>query len=75
MSETGNGGITALRKATGLKFRARCLQRAVISSRFFSYKLGLGESDNVYVLHRIRYGNDEPIAVEYTYLPKGIFRA
>lgn len=74
MSETGNGGITAIMKSYGTKISSKVLTKGVISSRFFSYKLGLDENDRVYVLHRIRYGNDEPIAVEYTYLPEACFK-
>lgn len=73
MSEGGNGGITAIMKSYGAKISSKVLTKGVVSARFFSYKLGLEEGEEVYVLHRIRYGNDEPMAIEYTYLPAKLF--
>lgn len=74
LSERGNAGITAIVKNHGAKISNKVLTKGVIHGRWFSHKLGLGEDEPVYALHRIRYGNDEPIAVEYTYVPAGIFR-
>ncbi len=73
LSERGNAGITATAKNHGAKVSNKVLTKGIISGNFFSYKLGLAQDAPVYVLHRIRYGNDEPIAVEYTYVPARLF--
>jgi len=74
LSESGNLGITAMVKSQGVKISNKILTRGVISgSRYFSNKLELALDAPVYSLHRIRYGNEEPIAVEYTYVPNEFF--
>lgn len=73
LSERGNAGISAIMKSYGVKVSGKVLTKGVTTARFFCYKLGLAAGGRVYVLHRIRYGNDEPIAVEYTYLPADLF--
>lgn len=74
LSEHGNAGISAIMKNYGVKVSGKVLTKGEISAGFFCHKLGLKEGERIYVLHRIRYGNDEPIAVEYTYLPAAMFR-
>lgn len=74
LNESGNMGITAMVKSQGVKISNKILTRGIISgSRFFSSKLQVGIDDPIYSLHRIRYGNEEPIAVEYTYVPYRYF--
>ncbi|MCI8647191.1 MAG: GntR family transcriptional regulator [Firmicutes bacterium] len=73
LSERGNSGITAIVKNHGAKIASKVLTKGIITGKFFSYRLGLEKDTEVYVLHRIRYGNDEPIAVEYTYVPAQLF--
>lgn len=73
LSEQGNSGITAIVKNHGARISNKILAQGVITGNFFSYKMELEKDAPVYVLHRIRYGNDEPIAVEYTYVPAGLF--
>lgn len=73
LSEAGNGSISAIMKNYGVKMTSKVLTKGTVSTRFFSHKLELDEKEEVYVLHRIRYGNDEPIAVEYTYVPAKVF--
>lgn len=74
LSESGNLGITAMVKSQGVKISNKILTRGVLSgSRYFSNKLQLDLEAPVYSLHRIRYGNEEPIAVEYTYVPYRFF--
>jgi len=73
LSEAGNGGISAIMKNYGVKMSSKVLTKGIVSTNFFSHKLKLNKDEEVYVLHRIRFGNDEPIAVEYTYLPAKIF--
>lgn len=73
LSERGNSGITAIAKNHGAKIGSKVLTKGIITGNFFSNRLGLEKGAEVYVLHRIRYGNDEPIAVEYTYVPARLF--
>lgn len=73
LSERGNAGITAIVKNHGAKISNKILTRGIVSGKFFSCRLDLPEGAPVYALHRIRYGNDEPIAVEYTYVPAQLF--
>lgn len=74
LSESGNLGITAMVKSQGVKISNKILTRGVISgSKYFSNKLRVDLEAPVYSLHRIRYGNEEPIAVEYTYVPHRYF--
>jgi len=70
LSESENLGITAMVKSQGVKISNKILTRGVISgSHYFSSKLQIDFEKPIYSLHRIRYGNEEPIAVEYTYVP------
>lgn len=73
LSDRGNAGITAIVKNHGAKISNKVLTKGIIHGTWFSYKLGLAKEEPVYALHRIRYGNDEPIAVEYTYVPANLF--
>jgi GntR family transcriptional regulator len=74
LNESGNAGITAKVKSQGVKISNKILTSGTLSgSRFYSAKLQVGLQDPVYTLHRIRYGNEEPIAVEYTYVPYNCF--
>ena len=74
LNDSGNTGITAKVKSQGVKISNKILTRGILSgSRYFSSRLQIGLEDSVYSLHRIRYGNEEPIAVEYTYVPYRYF--
>jgi GntR family transcriptional regulator len=75
LNESGNCGITAMVKSQGIRISNEILAKGVIEgSRFFSNKLRIDKSEDVYSLHRIRFGNEEQIAVEYTYVPLSLFR-
>ena len=41
--------------------------------KYFADKLGLSEEDEIYGIHRIRLGNKEPLAIEFTYVPIHFF--
>jgi len=70
LNEPGNTGITARVKSQGVKISNKILTKGILSgSRYFSSRLEIDLDAPVYSLHRIRYGNEEPIAVEYTYVP------
>jgi len=70
----GTQGIAALVRSYGIKVRNVVLVCGIISgNRYLESKLGLQEGEPVFALHRVRYGNEEPLAIEYTYVPKNIF--
>ena len=74
LNESGNCGITAMVKSQGIQIANEILTKGEIScSRYFANKLHGTVEDPIFSLHRIRYGNDEPIAVEYTYVPRKYF--
>lgn len=74
LTESGNSGITAMVKSQGIQISNKVLGKGIVAgSRYFSGKLNLTETDEIFGLHRVRYGNGEPIAVEYTYIPKSYF--
>lgn len=74
LNESGNCGITAMVKSQGVQIANEILTRGEIpESRYFTNKLRIDVKAPVYSLHRIRYGNSEPIAVEYTYVPRDFF--
>ena len=70
----GSKGISALVRSYGIKVSNYVLVCGTIQgNRFLESRLGLGENEPVYALHRVRYGNDKPLAIEYTYIPKALF--
>ena len=70
----GTQGISALVRSFGVKVRTVVLVSGIISgNRFLEDKLELQENEPVFALHRVRYGSDEPLAIEYTYVPKKLF--
>ena len=68
-----NLGITSILKNSGHKISNRVIARGFVSSRFLAHKLGIPEDEKVYALHRVRFSNDEPFALEYSYLPARTF--
>jgi len=74
INEKGNDGITALVKNQGVEISNKVLARGIVDkSMYLTDKLKIDSKDPVYALHRIRYGNGDPLAVEYTYLPATLF--
>lgn len=70
----GAKGISALVRSYGIKARSTVLVYGTITgNKFLESKLDLQEGEPVFAVHRVRYGNDEPIAIEYTYVPKKFF--
>ena len=70
----GTKGISALVRSYGIQAKSVVLVSGTITgNRFLESKLKLQEGEPVFALHRVRYGNDEPLAIEYTYVPKKIF--
>jgi len=70
----GTQGIAALVRSYGIMVKNVVLVSGTMTgNRFIEGKLGLRENEPVFALHRVRYGNDEPLAIEYTYVPKSLF--
>ncbi|RKI43744.1 GntR family transcriptional regulator [bacterium D16-51] len=73
-NETGNSGISAIFRERGIKISNRILGMGDITgSKFINYKLGQAETEIIWGLHRVRFGDNMPFAIEYTYVPKKYF--
>jgi len=69
-----NKGIAGLVRSYGIMVKNVVLVSGTITgNRFLEEKLDLKEGEPVFALHRVSYGNEEPLAIEYTYVPKKIF--
>ena len=67
-------GISGLVHSYGIKVNNVVLVSGTITgNRFLEENLDLQEGEPVFALHRVSYGNEEPLAIEYTYVPKKIF--
>lgn len=74
MNEGGNTGMTANLRNSGIKTSNKVFGFGETSeSKYLNYKLGLQEGESVYGIHRVRFGDESPFAVEYTYVPKKYF--
>ena len=70
----GTKGITALVRSYGIKVKNVVLVSGTITGNsFLESRLQLQPDEPVFALHRVRYGNNEPLAIEYTYVPKKLF--
>lgn len=73
-SESGNTGMSHIFREMGIEIFNKVLGTGEVSgSRYLNYKLGLKENESVWGLHRVRVGDERPIAIEYTYVPKKYF--
>lgn len=73
-NETGNAGISAIFREKGIKIFNKVLGMGEIcDSKYLNYKLALEQGEAVWGLHRVRIGDDVPVAVEYTYVPRKYF--
>ena len=67
--------FTSLVRNFGIEISNKCLGTGIIKNRkYFADKLGLSEEDEIYGIHRIRLGNKEPLAIEFTYVPLHFFQ-
>lgn len=74
LNESVNASFTSLVKNFGIEISNKVLGCGILSGRlFFADKLHLSPTDEIYGLHRVRYGNQEPLALELAYLPKVFF--
>ena len=69
-----NYGLGAMLKGSGVKRKDKVIMKGLIKAfNYLGSKLGLAKFEDVYVLHRVRYCNDEPFAAEYCYMPFKFF--
>lgn len=74
IDENKNAGVSATMKQYGLNISNKIIGLGELNnSRFLNFNLCLDEGETVWGIHRVRLGNDEPLAVEYTYVPKKYF--
>lgn len=67
-------GIAALVRSYGIQVKTVVLACGTMTgNRFLEDKLELQKDEPVFALHRVRYSNDEPLAIEYTYVPGKLF--
>ena len=70
----GTQGIAALVRSYGIQVKNVVLvSGTIIGNRFLEDKLGLKDGEPVFAIHRVRYGNDTPLAIEYSYIPEKYF--
>lgn len=69
-----NTSFTSLVRNFGIEISNKSLGTGFISGRkYFANKLGLMPEEEIYGIHRIRLGNKEPLAIEFTYVPYKYF--
>lgn len=74
LNEEKNASFTSLVRNFGIEISNKCLGTGIIKNRkFFANKLGLSVDEEIYGIHRIRFGNKEPLAIEFTYVPYKYF--
>lgn len=74
LNETKNASFTSLVRNFGIEISNKSLGTGLISGRkYFANKLGLSLEEEIYGIHRIRLGNKEPLAIEFTYVPYKYF--
>ena len=74
LDESQNASFTTLGETFGLEISSRVLGKGILQNqRFFADRLGLDAREPLFALHRIRYGNREPLALEYSYVPAELF--
>ncbi|MCI8281959.1 MAG: GntR family transcriptional regulator [Lachnospiraceae bacterium] len=74
LNEAKNASFTSLVRNFGIEISNKLLGTGLISGRkYYAQKLGLSLADSIYGLHRIRLGNREPLALEFTYVPFAYF--
>ena len=69
--EIGNTGISALFRHSEMQASSKVFGMGdVEGSKYLNYKLALPPDETVWGLHRVRLGDGQPFAIEYTYIPK-----
>lgn len=63
-------GLGAMLREKGVSRKDKVVVKGLLKAfNYLGSKLGLAKYEDVYVLHRVRYANGEPFAVEYCYVP------
>ena len=74
LNESENASFTSLVRNFGIEISNKLLGTGIIQGySYYANKLNLSQDDSIYGIHRIRLGNKEPLAIEYTYLPAELF--
>ena len=74
LNEAKNVSFTTLVRSFGIEISNKLLGTGLITGRkYFASRLSLAPTDTIYGLHRLRLGNREPLALEYTYVPLKYF--
>ena len=74
ISDDALKGTAGLIRSYGVKIKNVVLVCGTVTgNRFLEHKLGLQSGEPVFALHRVRYGNNEPLMIEFSYLPKKYF--
>lgn len=74
LNEAQNASFTTMVRQFGIEISNKLLGTGLIShKKYFSQKMNLNLDDQVYGIHRIRLGNHEPLALEFTYIPFDLF--
>lgn len=75
LNESENASFTSLVRNFGIEISNKLLCTGIIKGRYYySDKLNLEFEEPIYGIHRIRRGNKEPLAIEYTYVPLKFFQ-
>lgn len=65
-----NYGLGVMLKGKGVRRKDKVIMKGLIKAfNYLGSKLNLQKFEDVYVLHRVRYSNDETFAAEYCYMP------
>ncbi len=74
LNESENASFTSLVRNFGIEISSKVLGTGIIEGHnYFAERLQIPSKDPIFGLHRIRYGNREPLAIEYTYVPLKYF--
>ena len=69
-----NYGISARAKKAGMSASSKVIFHGFVQGYpTLSQRLRLDVADQIFALHRVRYGDEEPLAIEYTYIPGALF--
>ena len=72
-NNVGNSGISALLKNNNIQVSNVVIAKGICQDTYLSKKLILKEKEDIYALHRVRKGDGDPFAVEYSYMPQKYF--
>lgn len=70
-----NAGMSAQLKIRGLTPSSDILDsRVILATHHLSKKLEVEEGEPIFFMNRLRLGDEEPIAIEYTFIPQATFK-